>query len=1305
MSTPGPKKRLLQSLSVWIFALLLTCFLNAPQAKAIGKFVNILFDNEAECPPGIIQLVSNKMAISNGALNFKNNKIDLAAGEYDYSVNQNKDLSDHTYAEYKHKDGNGWLHVQLARSLAAGKGLSFTIENLNAMDETVLLSAKVRKDTQDNVMEVFSVSGLKNDMISRVYPTFIKFDTDGQIKVRKTKNILEPVMAYELGRWYDVALVVNLVDDSVVTVIDDRLYSAPISGLDLGKIIAVNFYNRKTGTDEALSTHFDDFYACMFSEPATIDISSTKDSVSNIDEAVLTAQVKGADGSSANTINRVKWMMDPPNVFEMDDDGTIRMLDSYPMQGPQDVTFTAVSIWEPKLLAQKTIRLEPHIALQSFSLEPEALDMLINETQTIIPDFFPEETHETALSWESLDAQVATVDANGQVRAVGAGDTVIRVRSIDQPALIEEVSVHVSTQYVDGLQAPSDTHLWLGDYAQADVRVVDPSIDLNSICWTSTNEDVVAISEKGSIQARALGIATLTATADSANGKYSASFQIEIRENPRKSDVYSELVKRWSALNAGGEGLDADIPQIASKIDIDTGKAMEAWNALNHEPNRIYLFAKHKPSTGNSNWVNGSYTQLRIMSQMYANSASPLYKNILLREDILRAMKWMLKNGFNESIPVYGNRWNFVIGSQLRIIDILSNLYDYADDDLLQAYVRAADYYLRDIPPSTLGGNRSDEIVQKLIQMLLIKDDVRIRAYLNELPPLFEYVSSGDGMYIDGSFIQHNALPSTGTYGEVMLRGVTNILYLLNGSQWSVTDQYLPTVMDWVHNSYMPTIYKGIYMDTVRGRSIAQESPNSRWSAASTIDVILRLSTLSHSVGGDLQSWVKYQITEDSDFDYLPAFSYDLVGKAAEILSDSSIPAEKPINNSYVFNDMARVHQFADKFGIAISMSSKRILPYELTNGTNGKGWYTGDGMTYIYTDDHRHYDTDFWPTVNWYKLPGTTVDTSERWNHEYQHGDGEWRPVNDWAGGTSLGEYSVAGMQLYQNVTNLQASKSWFLFDNELVALGSGIDGSNGQPVQTIVEQRKIAQDNRNRFLINGEEKPYLGSQGSESALTWAYLSEPNSDSGIGYYFPNRADLHWSRDVQSGSWRQINQNEGVSDELKQENYVNMWIEHGVNPTSAQYAYVLLPAMNEIGVRTYVENPDVEILENSEAAHVVREKRLGMVGANFFTDETHEIPGLLTINTQASLLVKESQKRLSLSLSDPTYTNTQMARILIDKKGAAVLSQSESVTVDLTGDQIVIEIPLNGAAGKQFFVDIELAMNEESTRSPFSNLN
>jgi hypothetical protein len=107
-----------------------------------------------------------------------------------------------------------------------------------------------------------------------------------------------------------------------------------------------------------------------------------------------------------------------------------------------------------------------------------------------------------------------------------------------------------------------------------------------------------------------------------------------------------------------------------------------------------------------------------------------------------------------------------------------------------------------------------------------------------------------------------------------------------------------------------------------------------------------------------------------------------------------------------VYAGMDQVVHLRPGFGFGVSMSSHRIGTYESTNDENFQGWYTGVGMTYLYNKDPLQF-TDYWPTVNKYRLPGTTVDTMPRGNGE---GAGYLSPLTGQSA-ENLNEITSAGV------------------------------------------------------------------------------------------------------------------------------------------------------------------------------------------------------------------------------------------------------------------------------------------------------
>src|SRR6185369_1125913 len=156
---------------------------------------------------------------------------------------------------------------------------------------------------------------------------------------------------------------------------------------------------------------------------------------------------------------------------------------------------------------------------------------------------------------------------------------------------------------------------------------------------------------------------------------------------------------------------------------------------------------------------------------------------------------------------------------------------------------------------------------------------------------------------------------------------------------------------------------------------------------------------------------IKYWMQADTFRAFISSIgSIDLLTRGIALRDDASItPVNEPVLNQ-PFPEMDRVAHLRPGFGFGLSLHSSRIYNYESINSENLHAWHTGSGMTYLYNADLGHYDQDYWPTVNPYRLPGTTVDTQTLANSANQ----SKKSTQSWVGGAEIsGLYGVAGMSL----------------------------------------------------------------------------------------------------------------------------------------------------------------------------------------------------------------------------------------------------------------------------------------------------
>jgi putative PA domain protein len=97
------------------------------------------------------------------------------------------------------------------------------------------------------------------------------------------------------------------------------------------------------------------------------------------------------------------------------------------------------------------------VAMTSLSVSPQAATMTVGETATVRATHQPDDANVTDVVWSSSNEAVATVDQDGVISAVGAGEATITVSDPTQPSVSASVTVRVSAA---GPASQSGTWLW-----------------------------------------------------------------------------------------------------------------------------------------------------------------------------------------------------------------------------------------------------------------------------------------------------------------------------------------------------------------------------------------------------------------------------------------------------------------------------------------------------------------------------------------------------------------------------------------------------------------------------------------------------------------------------------------------------------------------------------------------------------------------------------------------------------------------------------------------------------------------------
>lgn len=301
-----------------------------------------------------------------------------------------------------------------------------------------------------------------------------------------------------------------------------------------------------------------------------------------------------------------------------------------------------------------------------------------------------------------------------------------------------------------------------------------------------------------------------------------------------------------------------------------------------------------------------------------------------------------------------------------------------------------------------------------------------------------------------------------------------------------------------------------------------------------------------------------------------------------------------------------------DGYGIFTRINSPRMVGSEYRSTFrpevgNEIDW-NAQGATSIQVTN-REYD-DLVPAFDWFHYPGVTAPYAKVTSTSGK------RNAGSFTGGVSDGRYGADVFTLDRSSTT--GRKSYFYFDDEMVALGAGISSTSENAVHTTVNQGAA----RANATVGG--KPLRpGTDSAAIGASWAYNDE------IGYVFPAGGPLKVSNKAQSGSW--------IDRDPVTRNAFTLYFDHGRAPEEAEYAYIVLPGASPARVRSYASGPAVRILRNDEQVQAVRHPQLRLTMAAFHAAGSLDLGSrrTLRVDQPAIVVLRESGSSAVVSVANP----------------------------------------------------------------------
>ncbi len=153
------------------------------------------------------------------------------------------------------------------------------------------------------------------------------------------------------------------------------------------------------------------------------------------------------------------------------------------------------------------------------SLNQENINLVENETQTLLATVAPTNADNQNVTWSSSNSNIATVDANGLITAVAEGSATITVTTNDGNFMATTgVTVQAAAIPVTGVNVnPTSATLTEGETLLITATVLPNNADNQSVSWSSNDTSIATVDTNGLITAVAEGSATITVTTNDGN--------------------------------------------------------------------------------------------------------------------------------------------------------------------------------------------------------------------------------------------------------------------------------------------------------------------------------------------------------------------------------------------------------------------------------------------------------------------------------------------------------------------------------------------------------------------------------------------------------------------------------------------------------------------------------------------------------------------------------------------------------------------------------------------------------------------
>ena len=269
------------------------------------------------------------------------------------------------------------------------------------------------------------------------------------------------------------------------------------------------------------------FWSCKKNELpdsiAVIGVSLDKTSITITvgSTETIKATIEPEDADNQN----ITWTSDNPEVATVNEKGKVTGVKA------GKAVITVITEDGEKTATCKVTVKDKEINVTEVKLNKTQTSILVGASETPVATVLPENATNQKVSWKSRNEAVATVDANGKVTGVKAGEATITVTTEDGGMTATcKVYVNTATVAVTGVMLNKTETTILEGSSETLVATVLPENATNrNVSWKSSDEAVATVDANGKVTGVKAGEAVITVTTE--DGKKTNTCKVTVKSN------------------------------------------------------------------------------------------------------------------------------------------------------------------------------------------------------------------------------------------------------------------------------------------------------------------------------------------------------------------------------------------------------------------------------------------------------------------------------------------------------------------------------------------------------------------------------------------------------------------------------------------------------------------------------------------------------------------------------------------------------------------------------------------------------